>query len=61
MQWAVVEGNSPLADTREVRNYFIKGAKRSNALDYPNREWGYGALDVYGVFLELSGNRRVNL
>lgn len=61
MQWAVVEGNSPLADTREVRNYFIKGARRMNALDYPNREWGYGALDVYGVFLELSGNRRVNL
>ena len=24
MQWAVVEGNSPLADTREVKNYFIK-------------------------------------
>lgn len=61
MQWAVVEGNSPLADTREVRNYFIKGAKRSSDLDYPNREWGYGALDVYGVFLELSGNRDVNL
>jgi hypothetical protein len=61
MQWAVVEGNSPLADTREVRNYFIKGARRMNALDYPNREWGYGALDVYGVFLELSGNRRGNL
>lgn len=57
MQWAVVEGNSPLADTREVRYYFIKGARRMNALDYPNREWGYGALDVYGVFLELSGNR----
>lgn len=61
MQWAVVEGNSPLADTREVRNYFIKGAGRKNALDYPNREWGYGTLNVYGVFLELSGNREIDL
>jgi len=61
MQWAVVEGNSPLADTREVRNYFIKGAKRRNDADYPNREWGYGELDVYGVFLELSGNYGENL
>lgn len=61
MQWAVVEGNSPLADTREVRNYFIKGAKRTNDADYPNREWGYGELDVYGVFLELSGNYGENL
>ena len=55
MQWAVVEGNSPLADTREVRNYFIKGAKRSNALDYPNREWGYGRLNVLGAFEVLRG------
>lgn len=56
LQWAVVEGNSPLADTREVRNYFIKGAERQSALEYPNREWGYGRLNVYGVFEEISGN-----
>lgn len=54
LQWAVVEGNSPLADTREVRNYFIKGANRNATLDYPNQEWGYGTLNVYGVFEEIS-------
>ncbi len=56
MQWAVVEGNSPLADTREVKNYFIKGATRSPGENYPNREWGYGALNVLGAFERLRGN-----
>lgn len=55
LQWAVVEGNSPLADSQEVRNYFIKGAERKGTLKYPNREWGYGTLNVYGVFQNLSG------
>lgn len=40
MQWAVVEGNSLLAETEEVRNYFIQGAVRTAELSYPNREWG---------------------
>ncbi len=55
MQWAVVEGNSPLAETEEVKNYFIKGAKRMPGLDYPNREWGYGALNVLGAFEKIRG------
>lgn len=56
MQWAVVEGNSPLADSREVRNYFIKGANRMPGLTYPNREWGYGMLNVLGVFERIRGD-----
>lgn len=56
MQWAVVEGNSPLADSREVRNYFIKGAKRMPTLSYPNKEWGYGMLNVLGVFERIRGD-----
>lgn len=56
MQWAVVEGNSPLAESREVRNYFIQGAVRMPGRTYPNREWGYGALNVLGVFERLRGD-----
>lgn len=61
LQWAVVEGNSPLADTEEVKNYLIKGAARLAELNYPNREWGYGTLNVYGVFLGISGNSLENV
>lgn len=56
MQWAVVEGNSPLAESREVRNYFIRGAVRMPGRTYPNREWGYGALNVLGAFERLRGD-----
>ncbi len=56
LQWAVVEGNSPLADTKEVKNYFIKGATRRPGESYPNREWGFGTLNVQGAFERLRGN-----
>ncbi len=60
LQWAVVERNSPLADTREVRNFLIKGATRQAGLNYPNQEWGFGALNVYGVFQRLIESSTVN-
>lgn len=53
LQWAVVERNSPLAETGEVKNFFIKGAGRQTGRSYPNREWGYGTLNVLGTFERL--------
>lgn len=55
MQWAVVEGNNELIESKEVKNYFARGAARSPDLVYPNREWGYGRLDVAGTFDVLAG------
>lgn len=55
LQWAVVERNSLLAETTEVRNYFIQGAVRSPERSYPDREWGYGRLNLRGVFDVLAG------
>ena len=55
MQWAVVEGNNPLVESREIKNYFIRGASRSMGITYPNREWGYGRLNMVGTFDALIG------
>ena len=55
MQWAVVDGNNPVVESLEIRNYFIRGARRSFDMTYPNREWGYGTLNVAGVFDALVG------
>ncbi len=52
-QWAVVEWRSPFAETRELKSYLIRGASRSSDLNYPNREWGYGRLNLEGVFEAL--------
>lgn len=46
MQWAVVDGNNPFVESREVKNYFIRGASRSFDLTYPNREWGDNGIIV---------------
>lgn len=55
MQWAVVDGNNLFVESREIKNYFIRGASRSFDLTYPNREWGYGRLNMVGVFDALIG------
>ncbi len=55
MQWAVVDRNNSYVESREVKNYFIRGASRSFELTYPNREWGYGRLNIVGTFDALIG------
>jgi len=55
MQWAVVERNNIVVESREVKNYFIRGASRSFDMTYPNREWGYGRLNMVGTFDALIG------
>lgn len=52
-QWAVIEGNNRLAENREIRSYFIRGAVRTPGLSYPNREWGYGRLNLEETFQAL--------
>lgn len=55
MQWAVVEHNSPYVGGVALRNYFLRGAGRDSAYSYPNRQWGYGRLDMEGVFNWIAG------
>lgn len=55
LEWAITEGNEPLIRNRELKNYFIRGADRDMDRDYPSREWGYGRLDIQGVFDVLAG------
>lgn len=54
MQWAVVEGNRILVEGVETKSYFIRGAARDGDVAYPNREWGYGRLDIAGTFETIS-------
>lgn len=54
-EWAVTQGNRPLVYSRELKNYLIRGAGRTMDRNYPNREWGYGTLDIQGVFDVLAG------
>ncbi|MBP1753807.1 MAG: hypothetical protein H6Q59_205 [Firmicutes bacterium] len=50
LEWGVVLKNQPNLDTIEIKNYLIRGAKRSGNLVYPNRDWGFGILDLYNTY-----------
>ena len=54
-QWAVIEGNNEVVENREIKNYLIRGADRETDEEYPDRQWGYGTLDLYTVFERLRG------
>lgn len=55
LEWAVVRGNLPAANTADVKSEFIRGAVQTPGMLYPNREWGYGKLDLARTFLNLAG------
>lgn len=55
MQWAIEEQNRPFVESRELKSYLIRGAKREGNVTYPNRETGYGKLDLSGTFDVLAG------
>lgn len=55
MEWAVVRGNVPAANTATVKSEFIRGAVEDAGRLYPNREWGYGKLNLAQTFLNLAG------
>jgi subtilisin family serine protease len=50
MQWAFKEQNMPTLSNEGIKNMLVRGAERSGDRSYPNREWGYGTLDVYHSF-----------
>ena len=53
LQWAVIEGHDTTVNSITIRNYFVRGADRERNIDYPSREWGFGKLNLAGVFRAL--------
>lgn len=53
MEWAVVRGNYTRITASDIKSVLIRGAARDTRRLYPNREWGYGRLDLYGAFNTL--------
>ncbi|MDD3412960.1 MAG: S8 family peptidase [Lachnospiraceae bacterium] len=53
LEWGVVKGRYTSITGSNIKNLFIRGAYRSEKMEYPNKSWGYGALDVYGLFEKL--------
>lgn len=59
LQWGVIDGNDITMYSTKVITYLIHGADRSNLIyKYPNRETGYGYLDLLGTFNVISRTYR---
>lgn len=54
MEWAIVEGNAFLVETRTLKSYLIRGAVREEGIMYPDNRWGYGKLNISGTFETLA-------
>ena len=59
-QWAIVDGNNPNIQSQEVVTYVIRGARMIGGYSYPNKEWGYGAIDVQGILDSIRGTYRLD-
>lgn len=49
-EWLLMQNSRFLGyNTMQLKGLFILGAERRSDVEYPNREWGYGTLNLYGT------------
>ncbi len=53
LEWGLIRGNDLTMDSVVIQKYLIRGAERTGRA-FPNRQWGYGTLDLYGVYKNIS-------
>ena len=53
LSWGILERNDPYMNSSSIKTYLIRGASRNPNRTYPNREFGYGTLNLYQAFLRL--------
>lgn len=54
LEWAVVRGNYVTITGNNISSLIVRGAQRDVDFIYPNNIWGYGRVDVSGIFERLS-------
>ncbi|MGL4106937.1 S8 family peptidase [Clostridium sp. LP20] len=55
LQWGITDKNDLTMYSTTIRSYLMYGAKRRKEFTYPNREVGYGVLDLVGIFKFIGG------
>lgn len=53
-EWAVSRGNYTSITGVDINQLLIRGASRSPTTSYPNNIWGYGQVNINGVFERLA-------
>lgn len=55
LQWCVQDGNYPDINGTSLINFFVRGAARDASQSFPNRTFGFGRMDMVGVFDWIAG------
>lgn len=54
LEWGIVNGNDPDMYSLKMKTYLTRGTTKRPGDIYPNAEWGYGILNMYGVFQNMT-------
>ncbi|MEE1085668.1 MAG: S8 family peptidase [Schaedlerella sp.] len=53
LEWLIYQTGTALIDTYQIKGFLSLGALRPEGMNFPNREWGYGQLNLYNTFEEI--------
>ena len=53
LEWAIVRENDIFIKGREIKSYLQRGASKEAGVEYPDRRWGYGKLNLQQTFEAL--------
>lgn len=56
-QWGIIDKNDISMNAIKAKCYLLYGTSKRSIDSYPNKEWGWGKLDLEGTFNFISGNR----
>ncbi len=54
LEWGVIRGNYSQITGRDINRMLIRGANRADTTTYPNNIWGFGRIDINGVFQKMT-------
>jgi len=54
-QWGIVDRNLPNMSSEIIKAFLIRGTRKRPGEGYPSPYWGYGILDMRGVFDAIRG------
>lgn len=54
LEWGIINNNFPDMYAESIITFIVKGAQHRKGDTYPNPLWGYGLLDVYRIFANMT-------
>ena len=53
LSWGITGGNDKTLTSTSLKAILIRGADRNPGFSWPNRQWGFGMLNLYQSFLQM--------